>query len=509
MHALASRVQRLLLGALLVLLAGGAHAQIEGEYVGRFGFYRSDHLAAELKIESGWFKKFTGTLTFTHFEYPIGTQRVRSTCKVEGRYDERYKSVTFTFKEWVGKPPIGDWSMGNRNGKLEGDLLTGDGFELARKGTPAAQKFIAQQPTWDRHAERQRSADDEHKKRSGQYALEERKYQIARAERGDTIENTTAPIQKNKDGAVANVQDVPVDWPALGLRVVMREVQFADFSVPLPFVLAVRENGGAFYTGVQPGDAIVSLHCGQRGGDYVELQRPGNRAEAVYRGIGSAVKNESLIVEPAQYCAGGGMIRVTVAMPSAETRKLLYRLPPADEGGAWISDKQVAAQKLEAAQAAIEVAYRDARNRAFEELRANPCAHAGMSPHDTRSMPPVLRQLAVSRLRVGIEADMSYWRDIVLVYCDESKNGKLPSFETAIYQIGRGALDPCTYDPKVDYTQIEENPEKRTRRYARWEYEDANSVRYFLGKLATPETRQCLIDLLRAQVTGKPFVPRR
>lgn len=511
MSSLAMCAARLVrVGAVLLLGGAGltAQAQISGEYVGRFGFYQNNNLAAELTIEQGWSGNFSGVLSFTHFEQPVGTQRARSAMRIVGRYDERYKTFSMQFKEWSSpRPHGGDWTMGTRKGNFDPakQLLSGDGIEFALKGTPEAKRLESTQPMWDNVALRQREANDQAMKQSGQYAQVQREAQI------DAAQRQAGSPGAGRAGAAVDPAAVPVEWPAIGLRITMREVSFDGHTAQLPYVEAVRENGPAYFAGLLPGDVVKVVNCGRSALDYLEAQvglgrdgrnRPtAQSAPGVYTSAGPPVRNERFALMPAQACAADRTALIQVMVPSGDQAPARQsQLRGAEGSGAWLSDKVALVDLARQSRVRAEAHYKELRKRAFAELRNNPCRYDSGVAYDLKALPPIIGDIARARANLGGEEDLPYWRDVVQGYCEDERSGPLPSFETAVFQIGRGAMDPCSYDPKIDYTQVVEDADTRSRRFSRLDYESVGSVAYFLGKLAKPGQRKCMLDLIRAQI---------
>jgi hypothetical protein len=168
------RLLWLALGAICLLTPLRSHAQIEGKYIGIYQFYRMSFMPAELDLEKKGRKGFEGVITFSHFENSVGMTVVRSSFAVRTTYNTDRKTVRLIFVKWIDEPTYGDFDLGVRQGRLQtsGQVLSGDGFEFALEGSPEGERAVRQRKLFELQALAQRRADDEYKKRNGQYDRE-------------------------------------------------------------------------------------------------------------------------------------------------------------------------------------------------------------------------------------------------------------------------------------------------------------------------------------------------
>ena len=300
-----------------------------------------------------------------------------------------------------------------------------------------------------------------------------------------------------------------IEWAAVGLRVAVRDITLPVGQVLLPYVVSVQDKGPAFYAGVQPGDAVTFLGCGnwyhnfvdQRGSRWTYYQyHSASRHAGIPRGLKLPVQ---------KFCRVGVSSTISVAVPQGDSRrlaKLVEMRTSGNNGGSWLVDKNAFGAGLQMARTDVNSRYQEMRQHALSELRKSPCSYDVSNPYDLEAMPPIIGEMVQLRTQLGLgEEFLPYWADVVRTYCDESRNGgPLPSFEVALIKISRGDLNPCAYDPHIDYSAAQENPNKLERRYSRTEYDTMVNFDYFLKRLATPAMQQCFFDLVRSRLTGKP-----
>lgn len=303
-----------------------------------------------------------------------------------------------------------------------------------------------------------------------------------------------------------------IDWFSLGLRIVAREVTFSSRKAVVPVVYSVREKGPAYFAGLQPGDAVSFLKCGPWKFNFIDQDRIGVSYFPSYSSARQTNTDLPFAMRVPVHCTGELDALFSLAIPAGDGRKLAQFIGAQtddDLQGAWISDKQSINAGRQVAHDDLRTRYDGLRRSAFAEVRKSPCSYDVSNPYDLRAMPAIVRELASLRASMGEgQENLLYWRDVVVTYCDEERNGRLPSFEAALNMISRGKLDPCAYDPKVDYSTMPEDPSKLDRRYSRTEYDQSIDFSYFLKKLSTQTQRQCFYEILRAQFTGKTWTPR-
>jgi hypothetical protein len=316
----------------------------------------------------------------------------------------------------------------------------------------------------------------------------------------------------NKNGyATARKAKPPVDWAILGLLIEVRQITFQDKTVALPYVVSVRDKGAAFFGGIYPGDVITFLKCGAWSYNFIDRQSHGVSHFPTYIGVGGDGTEDTHILSVANRCTRDRTTLITVATPESEKRTLrrFVELQASNGGGEWLTDRTMIESESKNEKEELSARYNELRQRAFAELRSKPCSYDVSNPYDLKAMPPIIREFAEMKVRfAGTEEHLPYWRDVIVAYCDEERNGKLPSLETALLRITRGELDPCTYDPSRDYTVQPEDPDRLQRRYSRRDYNHEIGFEYYLKALATPVQRQCFFEIMRAKLLGKKFVPK-
>lgn len=159
---------RVFLISLVAALPLPAEAQIKGEiqgtYVGLFGFWGRDNLRAQLVVPKAG-KRFKGVISFWSFVGETGLERGEYSFEVNGTFDERFDTVTLRLSKWIRVPEHGDYGMNYKPGKLDPyrQLLVGDAFEFARVGTADAERLARLQDLFELQATQQRTALEAHR----------------------------------------------------------------------------------------------------------------------------------------------------------------------------------------------------------------------------------------------------------------------------------------------------------------------------------------------------------
>lgn len=289
------------------------------------------------------------------------------------------------------------------------------------------------------------------------------------------------------------------NWSAVGLRVVIREVLLPVGPTQLPYVVAVQEDGPAFYAGIQPGDAVSFLKCGYWNLNFIDNIRNGGTYFPSYSEVSRQEFSKYTDVD--SLCKPDHEGLISVAIPSTDKRRLKKMISFRTDvkgAGKWLDTKAEITDLLGSALATKNKLYAELLSRAEKELLASPCSYDVSNPYDLAAMPPIIRDITAAD-KGNSNIDPVYWRDVVQLMCDEERRGKLPSFESALVRMSKGWLDPCEYDRNVDYSNVPLNPARRERRYSRTEYEALTDFEYMLVALLSGKQRKCFYDLVRPQ----------
>lgn len=296
-----------------------------------------------------------------------------------------------------------------------------------------------------------------------------------------------------------------LDWTTIGLRVAIREVVTQEGPRRMPLVVAVQESGPAFHGGVQVGDAVAFLRCGSWTFNYIDRARTGTTYYRSYISVGTA-DLQPTTDERAVACSAelGGLISISRAPGDTRAIGQFMEIRTVSAGGgAWLHTKE----KVASSQSDVRRGSADSlvklRAQAATELRNRPCSYDVSNPYNLRAMPPVVQQVAATAAAAGIKEDLTFWRDVIDVYCSDERSGKLPSFETAILLMIRGALKPCDYRNGVEYAAIEVDYDRRQRPFSRREYDYYKDLDYLFGTLPDEAQRACLFRAIRGTI-GRP-----
>jgi hypothetical protein len=290
----------------------------------------------------------------------------------------------------------------------------------------------------------------------------------------------------------------PTEWETVGLRLSAREVVTQEGPRALPYVIAVQERGPAFFAGVEPGDVVSFIRCGNWTWNYIDNLRTGSKFYRTHSSVGST-ELPGVTLEAKDRCSSpdlGGLISISraenEARPSGEF--LEFRTATAT-GGRWLTNKVEVVASVGAARTAQSNVLAQLHASAPTELRKSPCSYDVGNAYDTKSMPPIVQEIIAAARASGTEADVLFWRDAVWAYCSDEKNGSLPSFETAVYLMSTGALKPCSYDPSHDYRGHLDYA-KRVRPYSWTEYERMKDLGYMFARLDETQ-RACFYKAVR------------
>ncbi|SEQ37136.1 hypothetical protein [Nitrosomonas ureae] len=295
------------------------------------------------------------------------------------------------------------------------------------------------------------------------------------------------------------------EWSNVGLRIEIREVLLPIGPTRLPYVIAVQQDGPAFYAGVQPGDVVSFLKCGKWNINFIDNLSNSGTYFRNYTSVGNQNFKDAYHVNSYCQTERGALISTVIPPGDARLTNELKVFRTAKPGsGAWLSDKNEIATNLSNARASESNVHTELRNRAEAELRKSPCSYDVSNPYNLAAMPPIIREMSAAAAAAGRgEENLLFWRDVVQLLCDEERNGKLPSFESALFRMSWGRLDPCKYDPNVDYSNVPLDPDRRERRYSRTEYESVKDFDYMLKVLLNDDQRKCFNDLIRNPGAGK------
>lgn len=154
---------------------------------------------------------------------------------------------------------------------------------------------------------------------------------------------------------------------------------------------------------------------------------------------------------------------------------------------------------------------RASARRRFEELRGEALAYIGADPCAVR----------VSELeRRGVE--LNFWDtrgrsqrayshqytlvDIAHTACSNARTGGLPAFEAALWVMTERRVSPCSYDPALDYRALLRDP-AYAQGGTRSDYDTSILIRIRSLRSSDPAGGACLLSILAARLTGRPWHP--
>ncbi len=289
------------------------------------------------------------------------------------------------------------------------------------------------------------------------------------------------------------------DWETIGLRISPREVVTPEGPRVLPYVVAVREQSPAFFAGVQPGDAVSFLRCGNWTWNFIDNLRNGTTYYRTHESVGATdagmLDRRATARDACSRTDLGGLISVSRLEGQARIRQFMEFRTASATAGRWLTSQATVVSAAASARSAQMSSLSELRARAATELRVSPCSYPVENAHDIPSMPPLIQEIVNAARAAGMQEDVLFWRDVMWGYCSDEKNGPLPSFETAVYLMSTGHLKPCDYDPNVDY-RFTLDYDKRQRPISWNEYDRMKDLDYMFGRNDTTQ-HECFFKAVR------------
>ncbi|MFN0119991.1 MAG: hypothetical protein ACKV2V_05770, partial [Blastocatellia bacterium] len=157
-------------------------------------------------------ENFEGILTFRHCKEAIGTELTESRCEIKGQFEQRFGVVVFEFRKWLGPPPNGEYLMGIRKGRIDvaNGLWSGEGFELARQGSPMVEQLLQRQTLLQQNAMAYRRRVE--KDTPGQFREEQRRIEARQQEATNAARNNERTGRLSKASGNEAKCRVLVQW---------------------------------------------------------------------------------------------------------------------------------------------------------------------------------------------------------------------------------------------------------------------------------------------------------
>ncbi len=291
-------------------------------------------------------------------------------------------------------------------------------------------------------------------------------------------------------GAAIAQRNSEIEIPLLGVKVIPFEGILPNRrTIIIPEVTAVRSEGPAYFSGIQPGDRLIAIGPNlmlppDQYRDYVEKQY---RAGDPY----------DIVVSFPLYGANSGKV-------ARKTIPVVFDNP---RPGAWITTRLQHTEEsfrhrrqelpeLAEARATAKQRYQERYDVVVNEIMADPCGQQ----QRTKEMAQELSPLAHNAQLSTPGAIVSNLADVASRGCANVREGSLPDFEATITAMALKLIDPCAYTPGADYSaKLARARTKITRK----EYTTSS-----LGQLGEKvQANNCLREFIAARLTGRTFVP--
>jgi hypothetical protein len=295
------------------------------------------------------------------------------------------------------------------------------------------------------------------------------------------------------------IRDIPYQRPAA-------RPGYAPSYMLIARVEAVQEKGPAWVAGMAPGDLIFRVGSTSS----VNARSIFNLASTRYQ------RGSEMGVSVYYRYAGSGAPKCVSPLPGTCTKEMTILM--GDPGsGTWVAAVPVhdgpnespwpgrrALPGFTESHESAKQQYTDLRKRDLQLVGSKGCK---TTPQEVEQMAGELKMAAAAAGLTG-QGDQVILSNSRASACENAKGGGLSSFEGALYAMTDARrLNPCTYDPAADYSNVLNDPEYAQFQNARSYNSGAiRRLEIYLDR-AAPAQRACFLDLIQATLTGRPWKP--